>query len=156
MELKLYRCAHCGNIIFKVVDKGVPVMCCGQKMEELVPNTTDGAMEKHVPVVERTAHGSGYSVSVKVGSVAHPMQPEHWINLIAAVSGDTVTIPSATRTRHFPHRPVSPQGKLSIYPCCRSHRLIRMPLGQRIYSSCVSSFRKAQDALPQRRQSCSI
>ena len=71
MELKLYRCAHCGNIIFKVVDKGVPVMCCGQKMEELVPNTTDGAMEKHVPVVERTAHGSGYSVSVKVGSVAH-------------------------------------------------------------------------------------
>ena len=92
MELKLYRCAHCGNIIFKVVDKGVPVMCCGQKMEELVPNTTDGATEKHVPVVERTAHGSGYSVSVKVGSVAHPMQPEHWINLIAAVSGDTVTI----------------------------------------------------------------
>ena len=92
MELKLYRCAHCGNIIFKVVDKGVPVMCCGQKMEELVPNTTDAAVEKHVPVVERTAHGSGYSVSVKVGSVAHPMQPEHWINLIAAVSGDTVTI----------------------------------------------------------------
>ena len=45
MEFKLYYCTHCGNIIFKVVDKGVPVMCCGQKMEELVPNTTDAAPE---------------------------------------------------------------------------------------------------------------
>ena len=89
MELKLYRCAHCGNIVYKVVDKGVPVFCCGEKMEELVPNTTDGALEKHVPVVEKTAHGSGYSVSVKVGSVEHPMLPEHFIQLIAAASGDT-------------------------------------------------------------------
>ena len=52
MEFKLYRCAHCGNIIFKVVDKGVPVMCCGQKMEELVPNTTDGALENFIGTVE--------------------------------------------------------------------------------------------------------
>ena len=51
MEMKLYRCAHCGNIVFKVVDKGVPVVCCGEPMQELVPNTTDGALEKHVPVV---------------------------------------------------------------------------------------------------------
>ena len=83
MELKLYRCAHCGNIAFKLVDKGVPLMCCGQKMEELVPNTTDGAMEKHVPVVEKTAHGHGYSVTVKVGEVEHPMLPEHFIEWIA-------------------------------------------------------------------------
>ena len=82
MEMKLYRCAHCGNIVFKVVDKGVPVVCCGEPMQELVPNTTDGALEKHVPVVEKTAHGSGYSVTVKVGSVTHPMLPEHYINLI--------------------------------------------------------------------------
>ena len=87
MELKLYRCAHCGNIAFKVVDKGVPVMCCGQKMEELVPNTTDAAQEKHVPVVEKTPHGSGSSVTVKVGSVEHPMLPEHYISFIAAVDG---------------------------------------------------------------------
>ena len=92
MEFKLYYCTHCGNIIFKVVDKGVPVMCCGQKMEELVPNTTDAAQEKHVPVVEKTAHGSGYSVSVKVGSVEHPMLPEHYIPLIAAVTEDTVVL----------------------------------------------------------------
>ena len=92
MEFKLYYCTHCGNIIFKVVDKGVPVMCCGQKMEELVPNTTDAAQEKHVPVVEKTPHGSGSSVTVKVGSVEHPMLPEHYIPLIAAVTEDTVVM----------------------------------------------------------------
>ena len=77
MEFKLYYCTHCGNIIFKVVDKGVPVMCCGQKMEELVPNTTDAAQEKHVPVVEKTPHGSGRSVTMKVGSEEHPTLPEN-------------------------------------------------------------------------------
>ena len=92
MEFKLYYCTHCGNIIFKVVDKGVPVMCCGQKMEELVPNTTDAAQEKHVPVVEKTPHGSGSSVTVKVGSVEHPLLPEHYISFIAPVGGDTVTM----------------------------------------------------------------
>ena len=50
-EPKFYKCAHCGNIITKIEDKGVPVFCCGQKMDELVPNTSDGAGEKHVPVV---------------------------------------------------------------------------------------------------------
>ena len=83
MEFKLYRCSHCGNIVLKVVDKGVPVMCCGQKMEEIIPNTTDGALEKHVPVVEKAAHGSGYSVTVKVGSVEHPMLPEHYIEWVS-------------------------------------------------------------------------
>lgn len=92
MELKLYRCAHCGNVVFKVVDKGVPVVCCGEPMGELVPGSTDGALEKHVPVVEKQAHGNGYSVTVKVGSVAHPMLEEHYLPIIAAVSGDTVTM----------------------------------------------------------------
>ena len=81
MELKLYRCAHCGNIAFKLVDKGVPLMCCGQKMEELVPNTTDGALEKHVPQITR----EGNHVTIQVGSTIHPMLEEHYIQLIAAV-----------------------------------------------------------------------
>ena len=79
MEFKLYRCAHCGNIVFKVVDKGVPIMCCGEKMQELIPNTTDAATEKHVPVV--TVEGS--MVDVKVGSAPHPMIPEHYIQWVA-------------------------------------------------------------------------
>ena len=48
--MKFYKCSHCGNIVAFVENKGVPVMCCGQKMDELVPNTTDAAGEKHVPV----------------------------------------------------------------------------------------------------------
>lgn len=50
--MKLYKCTHCGNIIAMWHDSGVPVMCCGEKMVELIPNTTDGAQEKHVPVIE--------------------------------------------------------------------------------------------------------
>ena len=122
MEFKLYYCTHCGNIIFKVVDKGVPVMCCGQKMEELVPNTTDGALEKHVPVVEKAPHGSGSSVTVKVGSVEHPMLPEHYIPLIAAVTEDTVVM-------KFPKPGDKPElrtfqygeGKLTAYELCNLH-----------------------------------
>lgn len=121
MELKLYRCAHCGNIVFKVVDKGVPLFCCGEKMEELVPNTTDGAMEKHVPVVEKTAHGHGYSVTVKVGEVEHPMLPEHYIPLIAAVSGDTVTMKFPKPGDKPELRTFSTDGAVKAYEICNLH-----------------------------------
>lgn len=77
--MKFYRCDHCGNIIMFVQSAGVPVMCCGQKMTELVPGTVDAAVEKHVPVVEI----QGSQVHVKVGSVQHPMIPEHFIQWIA-------------------------------------------------------------------------
>ncbi|MDD2232561.1 MAG: desulfoferrodoxin family protein [Sphaerochaetaceae bacterium] len=76
--MKLYICKHCGNIITKLVDSGVPVVCCGEKMQELVPNTVDAAVEKHVPVVTR----KGNEVTVKVGAVAHPMIEKHYIEWI--------------------------------------------------------------------------
>ncbi len=79
MEMKFYRCAICGNIISYVHRSGVKVICCGQEMEEIVPNTTDGAHEKHVPVVTV----SGNKVTVKIGSVDHPMIKEHYIQWIA-------------------------------------------------------------------------
>ncbi len=77
--MKFYVCEHCGNKITFVESKGVPVMCCGQKMTELVPNTVDAAQEKHVPVVEQ----DGDKVVVKVGSVEHPMVEEHLIQWVA-------------------------------------------------------------------------
>ena len=73
--MKFYICEHCGNIVTFLQSSGVPVMCCGQKMTELVPDSTDAAQEKHVPVV--TVEGS--MVDVKVGSAPHPMIPEHYI-----------------------------------------------------------------------------
>ena len=79
MEQKFYICKHCGNIIAKVKDAGVPVVCCGEPMSEIVPGTTDAAVEKHVPVwtVENGI------VHVKVGSVEHPMLPEHYIEWVS-------------------------------------------------------------------------
>lgn len=79
MATKFYKCNHCGNVIVKVVDAGVPVVCCGQKMDELIPNTVDASGEKHVPVVTML---DGNRLKVDVGSVAHPMQPEHHIAFI--------------------------------------------------------------------------
>ena len=73
--MKYYICEHCGNIIEYVKQTAVPVMCCGQKMSELVPGISDGAHEKHVPVV--TVNGD--TVVVEVGSVEHPMVEAHYI-----------------------------------------------------------------------------
>ncbi len=73
--MKFYKCSHCGNIIAFMENKGVPVMCCGQKMEEIIPGSVDAAAEKHVPVI--TIDGS--AVTVKVGDVDHPMTEEHHI-----------------------------------------------------------------------------
>ncbi|MBO6061781.1 MAG: desulfoferrodoxin, partial [Clostridia bacterium] len=76
--MKFYRCAHCGNIIAYIHDSGVRVSCCGEAMRELIPNTTDAAGEKHVPVIEI----DGQTVTVKVGSVTHPMLDAHYIEWI--------------------------------------------------------------------------
>lgn len=77
--MKVYKCNQCGNIISMISASGVPVMCCGKKMEEMVPNTVDASAEKHVPVVEVTAN----KVEVVIGEVQHPMAEEHYIEWIA-------------------------------------------------------------------------
>ena len=77
--LKFYVCPVCGNMVTFVENTGIPVMCCGQDMEEMVPGTTDAAVEKHVPVVEI----EGNKVTVKVGEVEHPMTEAHLIKFIA-------------------------------------------------------------------------
>ncbi|MEI3340308.1 MAG: desulfoferrodoxin family protein [Eubacterium sp.] len=79
MEQKFYVCEHCGNIIAFVKSAGVPVMCCGQKMKEIVPGTTDAAVEKHLPVIKQ----EGNLITVEVGSVEHPMAEEHYIEWIS-------------------------------------------------------------------------
>lgn len=86
--MQFYVCKHCGNIVTHLKKSGVPVMCCGEAMSELVPGTTDGALEKHVPVIEI----AGKTVTVKVGSVEHPMMPEHYIQWIALETKEGVQI----------------------------------------------------------------
>ena len=77
--MKLLRCALCGKIILPVKETAAETICCGQPMRELVPNTSDGAQEKHVPV----STVEGPTVQVPVGSVAHPMLAAHFIEWIA-------------------------------------------------------------------------
>ena len=79
MATKFYRCANCGNVIQKVVDKKVPVFCCGQRMQELIPGTVEASVEKHLPVVTWL---DDKTIKVEVGSVAHPMLEEHHISFI--------------------------------------------------------------------------
>ena len=75
---KFFICNHCKNLIGLIEDKGVPMVCCGEKMTELIPNTVDASGEKHLPEVT----ASGNNIKVQVGSVLHPMVEEHYITFI--------------------------------------------------------------------------
>jgi len=75
---KFVTCTHCGNMVGFVNDKGPALMCCGEKMKELVPNTTEASTEKHLPAVTV----SGDSLSVQVGSAPHPMEEGHHIAFV--------------------------------------------------------------------------
>ncbi|UCE06288.1 MAG: desulfoferrodoxin [bacterium] len=83
---QIYKCEICGNIV-EVLHTGVgELVCCGEPMELLVENTVDAAKEKHVPVIEK----SGNKVTVKVGSVAHPMEEKHYIEFIEVMADGKV------------------------------------------------------------------
>ncbi|MCL2045051.1 MAG: desulfoferrodoxin [Oscillospiraceae bacterium] len=75
---KFYICKKCGNLLGLIEDKGVPLVCCGENMHELVPNTEDASNEKHLPFV--TASNDG--IEVQVGSELHPMEEAHYISFV--------------------------------------------------------------------------
>jgi len=75
---KFFICGHCGNLLGLIEDKGVPLVCCGENMTELVPNTEEASVEKHLPAVTV----SGNNITVQVGSVAHPMTEKHYIGFV--------------------------------------------------------------------------
>lgn len=80
--LRIYKCELCGNIVEVLHEGDGELVCCGEAMKLYKENTTDAATEKHVPVIECTSEG----IKVAVGSVAHPMMEDHyieWIELIA-------------------------------------------------------------------------
>lgn len=77
--MRFFICEKCGNMVEMIKESAVPMMCCGQKMTELVPGTSDGASEKHVPVYSV----EGNKVIVEVGSVEHPMVEAHYIEWVA-------------------------------------------------------------------------
>ncbi|NLD91466.1 MAG: desulfoferrodoxin FeS4 iron-binding domain-containing protein [Fibrobacter sp.] len=85
-KTSVYKCEKCGNLVEGLWNGEPPLFCCGQEMKELVPNSVDAAKEKHVPVIVR----EGNKVTVKVGSVAHPMTKEHYILFVELLAGNQV------------------------------------------------------------------
>ena len=79
MDMKFYKCKQCGQMIAIVKETGVPMICCGEPMEEIIAGTTDAAAEKHVPVYEVKDN----KVYVTVGAVDHPMLDVHYIEWIS-------------------------------------------------------------------------
>lgn len=117
-NVKFYICPICGNQIGLIKDSGVPVVCCGKNMELMKANTSDGAVEKHVPVYEKVED----EIVVRVGEVEHPMQKDHYIMWIALVSDNRssrVTLyPEQETTTRFKYVPNS-----TIYAYCNKHGL---------------------------------
>lgn len=113
-----YRCPICGNIIGLIEGDAAHITCCGKPMEKMVANTTDAAVEKHVPAYEKV----GDEIVVKVGEVEHPMEKEHYIMWIAQVTENTTTRvrlhPEQSTETRFPYIPGS-----VLYAYCNKHGL---------------------------------
>ena len=75
---KFFICKHCGNLIGLIDNKGVPMVCCGEEMTELIPNTVEASVEKHLPVVTVL----GNKIEVEIGSIPHPMEETHHIDFV--------------------------------------------------------------------------
>lgn len=120
MKAKFYVCRHCGNLIGMIHNAGVPMSCCGEKMTALVPNTTDAAGEKHLPAVtvkDGVLH-------VNVGSVNHPMLPEHFIEWVY-VETENGGRRKALRPGDEPSVSFCPDGDkvVAVYAYCNLHGL---------------------------------
>ena len=124
MTTKFYKCETCGNVVVKLVDSKVPVMCCGKKMEELVPNTVDASGEKHLPVVTML---DDKRMKVEVGSVAHPMETKHHIAFIYVElenGGIKVDLKDKPETIVY----LGDEKPLAVYEYCNLHGLWKTEL----------------------------
>ena len=124
-NLKFYICPHCGNIIEMIHDTGVNPVCCGQKMDELVPGSVEASHEKHIPVVDV----DGGILAVKVGSVEHPMAEEHWIEWVELVSDKGIQRKylnpgEAPKVRFL----LNGEKPLAVYAYCNLHGLWKVEL----------------------------
>ena len=122
---KFYICAHCGNIVELIQDGGVPMFCCGQAMDELVPGVQEASHEKHVPAVEVRED----RVEVNVGSVDHPMVDVHWIEWVQLVT-DKGSYRKWLNPGQAPHVSflLHEEKPLEVYAYCNLHGLWKTEL----------------------------
>ncbi len=111
--MKFYLCPKCGNVL-----NNSNANCCGENLQELVPNTKEAAIEKHIPFCEINDN----EVLVQVGEILHPMSQDHYITFIALVNGEEITkvelLPDSMPTAKFKYIPNS-----EIYAYCNNHGL---------------------------------
>lgn len=117
-KVAFYSCDICKNMVGLIKDGGGELVCCGKPMELLKTNTTDGAKEKHVPVVTR----DNGKLIVKVGSALHPMLQEHFIEWIAVVSESSTTRISLAPGMN-PEAAFTDPGECDVYAYCNLHGL---------------------------------
>lgn len=121
-EIRFYVCEHCGNIVGLIHNAGVPMMCCGQKMTELVPNTEEASVEKHLPVVSV----DGDKVYVEIGSAPHPMVEEHhivWVYLQTDRGGQRKCLEIGSEPKVT--FALTDEKPLAVYAYCNLHGLWR-------------------------------
>ncbi len=121
-EIRFYICEHCGNIVGLIHSAGVPMMCCGQKMTELIPNTEEASVEKHLPVV---AIDNG-KVHVQIGSTPHPMVEEHhivWVYLQTDRGGQRKCLEIGAEPKVT--FALADEKPLAVYAYCNLHGLWR-------------------------------
>ncbi len=124
--MKVFKCEKCGKMLMTMADSGCIPHCCGEEMTLLKANTTDGALEKHVPAV--TAEGA--KVSAQVGEVEHPMLEAHYIQWIALETTNGVQVrylkPGEKPTASF----VLAEGEkaVAVYEYCNLHGLWKKEL----------------------------
>ncbi len=124
-KLKFFKCKHCGNVVVKLVDKAVPLFCCGVMMEEILPNTVEAAVEKHLPVVKQ----ENGIVEVKVGEVAHPMEEVHFINFVVVETENGFSISSLAPLNAPEAKVYVGNSKvLAVYEYCNLHGLWKIEL----------------------------
>ena len=83
-KLQIYQCGVCGNIVELIHSGGGKLVCCDQEMNLLEEKSQDEGNEKHLPVIENTDSG----IKVKVGTVEHPMEEDHFIQWIEVITKD--------------------------------------------------------------------
>ncbi len=124
-EIRFYRCKHCGHIVQMIYESGVAVVCCGEEMTELVPNTTEAAVEKHLPVV--TVEGN--RLTAVVGSVTHPMTEQHYIMWICVQTDKGSQIKYlAPNTEPKAVFALEEEKAIAVYEYCNLHGLWKTAL----------------------------
>ena len=123
---RFFICKHCGNTVGLIQDKGIPLVCCGEAMTELIPNTVEASVEKHLPVVTLAENG----ITVQIGSTIHPMEDAHHIMVVYVETthgggrkclraGDAPQVTFSFTADDIP---------IAVYAYCNIHGLWKTPL----------------------------